>query len=381
MAFGQAEQWLQYRSANEARQIVGDMGYHFREPSSVKPADIKLPEFKAEQPMFLDWKTPMTASGTVWLAFDKSSPTGQYDRLYIDGNANGDLSDDAAYEPYRQESGRFFFGPLKIVFNTADGPVTYHLSAELRTSSGQRSYCIVSSACWYEGPITVGGEKKHCVLIDYTVNGVFNDKAANAGHCDRIRIGPSASLGVGDPGGRDTRYIGNFIEVGDKLYRSEIARDGAFITLTEAPDVVYGTARVAGNISSLGVGGVNGLFLRTPENGKIKLPVGDYCLAHWSIVRNDDKGAKWELRADPGGNLGAFTVVRDQEKELSFGEPIYSMAEYSQNGSFYNLSQSLEGRHGERITLTRNGSQPPAPKLRIRSRDGAYDRALSFEYG
>jgi len=381
MALGQGEQWLQYRSANEARQIVGDMGYHFRELSSARPSDVKLPEFKAEQPMFLDWKTPMAASGTVWLAFDKSSPTGQYDRLYIDGNTNGDLSDDAVCEPYRQESGRFFFGPLKVVFNTADGPITYHLSVELRVYPGRQSYCLVTPACWYEGPITVGGEKKHCVLIDYTVNGTFNDKSGNAGHCDRIRIGPSASLGVGDSGGRDTRYVGNFIEVGDKLYRTEVAQDGAFIILTEAPDVVYSTVRVAGNISSLGVGGVNGLFLRTPENGKIKLPVGDYCLAHWSIVRNDDKGAKWELRADPAGNLGAFTVVQDQEKELPFGEPIYSMAEYSQSGSFYNFSQSLEGRHGERITLTRNGSQPPAPKLRIRSRDGAYDRALSFEYG
>lgn len=380
-AWAQGEQWLQYRSASEAREIVGDMGSLFREPSSVKPADIKLPNFKAEQPMFLDWRTPMAASGTVWLALDRSSPSGQYDRLYIDANANGDLSDDIACQPSRQESNRFFFGPLRVVFDTADGPITYHLIAELRAGSARRVSCLLSSACWYEGPITVDGEKRHCVLIDYTVNGVFNDKAANAGHCDRIRIGPPASGGVGDPGGRDTRYVGNFIEVGDKLHRVEIARDGAFIILTEAADVIYGTARVAGNISSLGAGGVNGLFFRTPERGVIKLPVGDYCLEHWSIVRNDDKGARWELRADPGGNLGAFAVVQDQEKELPFGEPIYSTAEYSQSGSFYNFSQSLEGRHGERITLTRNGSQPPPPKLRIRDRDGAYDRALSFEYG
>jgi len=123
------------------------------------------------------------------------------------------------------------------------------------------------------------------------------------------------------------------------------------------------------------------LFLRKPENGVVKLPVGDYRIEHWSIVRNDDRGAKWELQANPARDPGDFAVVQDQEKKLPIGEPIYSMAEYRQNGSFYSFNQNLEGRHGERITLTRNGSQPPAPRLRIRSRDGAYERALNFEYG
>ena len=171
----------------------------------------------------------MAASGSVWLAFEKSDPNGPYDRLYIDANANGDLSDDAASEPYRRESNMASFGPLKIVFNTEDGPITYHLAAELGISPGQK-YCVLSPACWYEGSITVGGVKKQCVLIDYNINGAFNDKSIDPGQCDRIRIG--------EEGGRDTRYVGNFIEIGDKLYKPEIARDGACITLTEATDVV-----------------------------------------------------------------------------------------------------------------------------------------------
>ena len=85
---------------------------------------------------------------------DRAIPYGQYDRLYIDGNANGDLSDDAAVEPYQRESNRAVFGPLKIVFASADGPITYHLRADLRVYPDQTS-CLLSSACWYEGPITV----------------------------------------------------------------------------------------------------------------------------------------------------------------------------------------------------------------------------------
>ncbi|MBP7050605.1 MAG: hypothetical protein KBE65_06295 [Phycisphaerae bacterium] len=372
-AWAQGEQWLQYRSAREARQIVGDVGYVYRQLVTAKPEGVKLPEFKASQVWFLDWKTPMTASGTVWLVFDKSSPSGQYDRLYIDGNANGDLSDDSVLEPYQQDGSRCLFGPVKVVFDTADGPITYHLSIDFRAYNSQQTYCLLYSAGWYEGPVTLDGVKKHCTLIDYNVNGVFNDKSVDAEQCDRIRIG--------EAGGRDTRYVGNFIEVGDKLYRPEIAKDGAFVILTEAKDVAFSTVRVAENITSLGAGGVNGLFLCKPDKGVVKLPIGDYRIEHWSITRNDDKGGRWELRADSSASSTAFTVATDGQKELPFGEPIYSVAEYTQSGSFYNFRQSLEGRHGERITLTRNGSQPAAPKLRIRSRDGAYDRALSFEYG
>ena len=369
-AGAQNEQWLQYRSAAEARQIVGDMGYDYREVRAVKPQNVKLPEFKA-QPLFHEWKTPMAASGTIWLAFDKSNPNGQYDRLYIDANANGDLSDDPACEPYRRESNMATFAPVKIVFNTADGPITYHLSVELRVYPNE-TYCILSPAGWYEGPVTVGGVKKHCVLIDYNVNGTFNDKSIDFEQCDRIRIG--------EEGGRDTRFVGNFIEVGDKLYRPEIAQDGAFVIVTEATDVSWGTVRLAENITSFGAGGVNGLFTRKPDKGIVKLPVGDYRVEHWTIAKIDDKGAKWELQAGTGGS-GSFTVVPDQEKEIPIGEPIYSLAEYRQSGSFYTFSQRLEGRQRERITLMRNGVQPPPPKLRIRSRDGAYDRGMSFEYG
>lgn len=372
VAAAQDEQWLQYRSAAEARQIVGDMGYSYQQPTSKQPEHVKVPDFTADKPLFMEMKAPLAASGSVWLAFDKSSVNGQYDRVYLDANANGDLSDEKPIEPYRRESNQAVFGPLKIVFASADGPITYHLTAELRVYSPEQTYCLLSPACWYEGPITVGGVKKFCTLIDYNVNGVFNDKSPDASQCDRIRIGEES--------GRDSRYVGQFIEVGEKLYQPKIAPDGACISLAEATDVAFGAVRVAGSITSFEAGGLNGLFLCKPENGLARLPAGDYRIGRWSIVRTDDKGARWELQATAGSAV-SLTVAANQEKELSIGEPIYSLAEYSKSGSFYNFSQNLQGRQGERITLVRNGSQPPPPKLRIKSREGAYDRALSFEYG
>jgi hypothetical protein len=66
---------------------------------------------------------------------------------------------------------------------------------------------------------------------------------------------------------------------------------------------------------------------------------------------------------------------------LSIGEPVYSTVAYNQSGGAYVFGQRLQGKDGEQITLQRNGARPQPPKLRIRNRDGTYDRGMSFEYG
>jgi len=369
----QDEQWLQYRSANEASQIVGDMRYLYQTPGTSAPEGIKLPDFACDEPMFQRWETPMVESGGLWIAFDRTTKHGLHDRLYIDSNGDGDLSDESPYEPYRRDSYRCYFGPVKVLFEGEDGPITYHLSVEFYSS---RDYhrCYIRPAAWYEGPVVVDGQKKHCVLIDYNVNGAFNDKSDDFSQCDRIRIGKEDE--------RDTRYVGNYIEVDDKLYGTEIAQDGAFVVLTKADDVPYGTVRLADNITAFAAGGANGLFVRKPEDGTVKLPVGKYRIDYWTIVRKDDKGNRWELRGSGfSAAEGSFTVSQDKEAELEIGEPVYSRATMRKSGSNYTFGQSLEGRHGERIAMTRSGSRPRPPKLRIKNKDGTYDRAMSFEYG
>ena len=373
-ARSQEQQWLQYRAAAGARQVVPDMGYQDAEPSPAKPPGIKLPPFRSGRPLFLVWRTPMVASGRIWMAFDQSNAGGDYDRLYLDANANGDLSDDPVYQPFQHDSSLCLFGPVKIVFEGPDGLITYHLSMEVRTYP-QQIYCLLSPAGWYEGQISVGGVKKRCLLIDHNVNGTFNDKSRDYNQSDRIRIGEPADIEGG--------AVGNYVEVDNKLYKVDMARDGAYVVLSEAKDVPYGTVRLAENIATLVVSGENGSFIRKPEKGSARLPVGTYQVNSWSILRKDDAGARWEMKGTfpQGGPHGGLTVVPDKEISIPFGEPIYSTVRVSKSGSEYTFNQRLEGRHGERIVLTRNGSQPPAPRLRITNKEGTYDRSVSSAYG
>ncbi|MHC4144661.1 MAG: hypothetical protein ACYSUD_07780, partial [Planctomycetota bacterium] len=208
---------------------------------------------------------------------------------------------------------------------------------------------------------------------DQNVNGTFNDKATEAHECDRIRIGKKDS--------RDARFVGNFIEVDGVLYRPEIARDGAFIKLTGAEDVKSGTIRLPESITELSAGGENGLFTFKPENGIGSLPAGKYRINYWAVERKDDQGGKWKLKGSLFSKEGSFDITAGAETRLSVGEPIISTIEAQSQKATYSFSHNLKGRLGERIELTRNGSRPRAPKLNIKSKDCAYDRTFSFEYG
>jgi len=59
------------------------MGYSYQQPSATPPANVKLPKFTADKPLFVEMKAPLAVSGSVWLAFDKSTPNGQFDRILI----------------------------------------------------------------------------------------------------------------------------------------------------------------------------------------------------------------------------------------------------------------------------------------------------------
>jgi hypothetical protein len=366
------EQWLQYYSAREARQIVSDMGLQGLELSTEKPGVVELPEFKTDSPLFAQWSTPMVKSSRIWIALDRTSEHGPHNLLYIDSNCNGHLNDETPVTSYRIEQDRSYFGPIKVVFDGEDGPISYHLNFEFY-SREDNTYIYISSGGWYEGNITVEGAKKHCVLIDYNINGTFNDKSLEPGDCDRIRIGKKDS--------RDSRFVGNYIEVDGVLYQPEIAQDGAYIKIEKAKDVTFGNIGVPQTITIFAAGGENGLFTVKLEKGIGRLPVGKYRINQWEIERKDEKNNSWKLKGQWFRQKGDFEVTEASQTNLKVGEPITSTLQAREKDSTHYFDQNLVGQLEERIELTRKGAQPRAPKLNIKSKDGSYDRSFAFEYG
>lgn len=366
-------QWLQYHSARKARDIVGDIGTQTIKLLDNKPEGIELPEFKSAEVVFGKWKSPMVNNGFLLIAIDKSKKNSPHDSLYIDSDGDGDLSDETPMTAYETDKYRSYFGPVKIIYEYEDEPVTYHLDIEFYSTKDRRRIYAYSGG-WYEGSVTVGGEKKHCVLIDHNGNGRFNDKSNTFSKCDRIRIGKKAI--------RDTKFTGNFIEIDGRLYRPEIAPDGACITLAKAEDVSFGTVRLDESVTEFAAGGENGLLSVTLEKGAAKLPVGNYRIHHWTIERKDGKGKKWALKGEGSRKKkGLFDVTEDKEVNLAVGEPVICTLKVDKKKSQFNFSQELKGNLGERITISRNGNRAAAPKLRIMNKEAGYDRTFTFEYG
>ncbi|NQT01797.1 MAG: hypothetical protein HQ580_07240, partial [Planctomycetes bacterium] len=155
----QEEQWLQYHSEREADRIIGDMTRSNLKLTSEKPQSVELPDFVCEEPFFANWSTPMVESGQLWVVLDRTTGQGQWDQLYIDSNVNGHLNDEKPVKAYRTERYYTYFGPVKVVFEGEDGPLTYHLNFSFyENGDSQRLY--VSSGGWYGGDITVAGVKK-----------------------------------------------------------------------------------------------------------------------------------------------------------------------------------------------------------------------------
>lgn len=176
IAVAQEEQWLQYRQEREAEQIIGDIRRRSLQLKPERPQGVELPAFKCDQPFFTSWSTPMVKigqvwpidkSGKLWIALDRSSEKGKLDLLYIDSNANGHLNDETAITAYRTEEYYAYFGPVKVVFEGEDGPLTYHLNF-MSYENGQTRMLLISSGCWYEGEITVAGQKKYACLSTTT---------------------------------------------------------------------------------------------------------------------------------------------------------------------------------------------------------------------
>ena len=366
-AGAQDEQWLQYHSEREAYRIIGGRGTSNWTITSDKPQDVKLPEFKTKQQYFVEWPTPMVKSGRLWIALDRTSEQGQWDRLFIDSNGNGHLDDEDAVMAYRTEQRYTYFGPVKVVFEVEDGPVTYHLNFRFYDYNEQNRRLYIYSGGWYEGEVTVAGQKKNCMLLDYNLNGTFNDKSLQARDSDRIRIGKKGS--------EDTRFVGNYFEVDDVLYRTEIARDGAFVKLSKAEDVKFGNIRVPEAITEFTAGGENGQFTLEIKDGTGRLPIGNYRIDHWEIDRKDEKGKSWTMRGSSFGERGNFEITEEAETALEIGEPVTTSLQVNLNGTNYDFSKSLRGPLGEYVRLTSSGLNiDNLWKMKAKNKEGTFEK-------
>ena len=240
-ALAQKEQWLDYHVSTEGR------GYRYLDLTTNPPPNVKLPKLNA-QPYFAHWTTPLDPAGR-WLCLDRTKKSGLYDRVYMDSNGNGRLDDKTLTGTSHSDQYSVYFEPVRVVFKGEDGPITYHLVLRFMQYEAGQANLLASSGGYYAGKVDIGGKKRRVELIDGNVNGTFNDRAADMSDSDCVTVEEDK---VGQ------RYLGKLLEVDGQFYQIEVARDGAFIKLQKADNVVLGQVCVPETISEFVAFGENG---------------------------------------------------------------------------------------------------------------------------
>jgi hypothetical protein len=144
----------------------------------------------------------------------------------------------------------------------------------------------------------------------------------------------------------------------------------------------YGSVVLPEGIAQFSAHGPDGLVSVKLDEGTGQLTVGSYRVGYWRADRKDDQGNMWTLTGRNYGSKGPFEISEGSQINVDVGEPIIATVHGSIIGpKYYSFTQSIQGRLDEQIAISRNGARPAAPKLRIKNKDGTYDRTFAFKYG
>ena len=364
--------WLRYR------HDAGFALHHsrsYRGLQNTTPSGAKLPTFTSTDPQFFRWEPVPAGTNGILVALDRSRKRGPYDRLYIDANGDGNLSDETPQKPDSFSQLTSKFGNAKVVFATGDGPVTYHVS--INTSlRGNKLDAAIGTACWYEGTVRLAGESRNIRVIDHSANGVFNEALTSKGRATVDRIA------IQDGSGYAEYPLAMMHRVDDSYYRVSVARDGSWIDLTREPNVKLGSLRLADEVEELQVSGESGSFEFKSTNRVHRIPAGTYTSQRWVVRRIDERGTPWRLEAHR--NPLPLEVVAGQETEVMPQPPLECRLRVQTRGR--NLHVRTTVWSGGSISMRRGRQPAPGPTLVVRSKDGSFerehrDRSASFRRG
>lgn len=360
-----AEQWLQYSSASE------DSTSRWFETSTNPPPNVALPQTEAN-PLFIRWTTPLDPAGGRWLCLDRARPTSPPNRVWFDSNGNGRLDDETPVPAQNVSTTSARFNGLRFVFRGEEGPLVYHLALRcIRYPSGEIR-ALGSSGCHYAGVVDFGDKKRKVRLLDGNINGTFNDRAADPKEADQIVL-------IEDDVGE--RFVGQYLELDGRLFKLDVAADGAFVKVEPARDVPTGQVRVPDAVAEIVAVGKAGHFVRRPTRGEFTLPVGEYRVHGWKINRKDDTGQTWSASGSNFGALALFEVAGSQPATLTIGEPILAALSATQRKGSVTFGLRLKGQLGETVEILRGTQQPRAPRLLLEALGSSYRATNSFEYG
>lgn len=436
-------------SLDEARSCPGGYG-GYGDLQKKLPGVTKTPTAVSKHPLFARMESygpqpEETSTAGKWiLYFDESKGTGKgYDRMIIDLNANGDLTDDPVVQKAAQEgrddnADNALFGPVEVPASMAVGQWRPRFYVELYIYNREGLHIQTDSDRVFIGRVQVRTGSYLETTVD--LNGVKQRIGVVDGNCN-FRLGESAQMlevnrGQGrqsyylngrdwflrdlDADGRFVRTLGTteaehfsaLIYFGGKPFTTKLSDDLRSLQLEPYAGSV-GTVRVDPVVTGLIAGWEkveNQWEAVTPtiENGLATLPAGKLRLGVCSVGAKNAEG-RWVRGESSDVGTRTFTVEAGRESALALGPPFkleitYTKAtDHGERGGAMGVVRSLfggssassatviqmnvttSGAAGERYSSfiqegARTATVPP-PRFEVLDENSKVLASGNFEYG
>lgn len=326
-----------------------------------------------------------------------------YNRLYVDFNRNGDLTDDKpidAIDVSGTPAGgvvQSSFPPVALELTIDGASVEY--SVLVSALCGQQPVPFASASVYagvvLEGHIQQEGSKIRLVLVDHNSNGRFDDRVAirlvgsrvvpTEGDLLLINPNPKNVLSADATMGKDRHYVSKTVCIGSYFYEMDVSPAGDQVTLTPREMAVgYVTNPSPGYRAVAYSDDFGVIMLGGSKDTKIPLPPGQWRVANYSIDASAfTGGGRTAVTATCGESYPPVTVVKDEIVEMPFGAPFRArIAAGRVDGGRVSLSLYITGAVDENVTsLFVNGRRPPEPRFVITDSDGNVVHQGAFEYG
>lgn len=271
-----------------------------------------------------------------------------YGRLHFDRNCNGDLTDD----PIIAATGRQKDFATHTVLHVCSFP-RVHVTLEVEGTEWDYAFFVRScsrganmenirsvsaafcSAVYREGELTLNGEPRRVVLLDYNSNGRFNDAfcsrvsefygTIHANIRDKLLIETrSASAESMRRFELEERHVSKLIEVDGRYYRPEVSNTGDKLTLTPLSlpigHVVNPNEQFVALVHSDG----KILRIRGSRSELLPLPEGEWNLLSYTINIPSERPSRIEGQATT--ECTPVSVRRGQTVVFPFGPPLRPIA-------------------------------------------------------
>jgi len=305
-------------------------------------------------------------------------------KLYVDGNADGDLSNDRPLVARRSRGRKQVFPAMPL--KTADGSKVF-----VKIEAASQYTLYIYPGAMYSGTAKVGDKSFRVFVADANFNGTFSDRYSGT---SRATGGPAYDvLGVDMDGNRrlggavncceEVMPLPKVVRLGDAFYSVSAAADAKTLEL-EPAQVETGTLDVGMPYANLLLWSENGAYRISDGNAKCELPAGHYTPKDLNLVKKDKGGATWTLDGYPSGKVTSFDIAAGETKSLPLGTPLKAKVSIGRGtGGALSLSFNIYGAADESYGAGayRNGRRQPLPRFTIVDESGKKVGSGSWSYG